>query len=319
MDESSQIELYKKLLLKEVSSFCRRDRVPKDVPEEFFNDEMAGIPRREVHAVGKSIHATIDEIKKRKWSAAFFGGMLRSLLVSKLDPGISRRPRDIDIVIRGAGIVDLEEVFRASVSRKTRFGGLQLRRVEWQFDVWPLEETQAFLEDSVKSPSFENLPWTTFFNVEAVAVDVWPRPGLARKVYSGDDQFFRGIIHRTLEINRERNPYPELCVVRGLVMAANLRWKVGPRLLSYLARHGREMSSEDFEVIQQKHYGRIQCAGAVFRDAMKVVAATQASALNDNPVELPLPAQLTLWPEDDVYRQRIHLRAIKATKKRPKH
>ena len=318
MDETQQIRLHKKLLLKEVAAFCRRDHTPKEDHSEFLNSEMASVERRESERQERSIHSTIAEIRERQWKAVFFGGMLRSLLVSKLDPGISRRPRDIDIVISGARIEQLEDVFEKSVTRRTRFGGLQLRRVEWQFDVWPLEETHALVEDSVESPSFEHLPYTTFFNVEAVAVDVWPpRRGVARRLYSGDDQFFRSIINRTIEINRESNPYPELCVVRGLVMAANLRWKVGPRLLAYLGRHGCDMSSGAFEAIQQKHYGRVQCPGVVFTDAMKAVATALANGL-DEAVELPLPTQLTLWPEDDVYSQRIHLRALKATTKKPK-
>lgn len=319
MDESQQIILHKKLLLKAVSSFCKRDRElrPTGGIGDYLSEDFENTPQKEVLKEEKSIHSTIGEIKKRNWNAVFFGGMLRSLLVSKLDPTVSRRPRDIDIVIQGAKIEEIEKLFYYILDRKTRFGGLKLKRVRWQFDVWPLEETQSFQEDSIAVPTFEDLPWTTFFNVEAVAVDVWPRRGFARRIYSGDDQFFRSIINRTLEINRESNPYPELCVVRGLVMAANLKWKIGPRLLRYLGHHGLRLSASEFEEVQQKHYGRVQCSGKVFTSAMEAVMKVLANG-NDEAVELPLTKQLTLWPEEEIYKERIHLYALKDTIKKQK-
>jgi hypothetical protein len=288
MDDGLQIGLLKKLLLKEVSSFCRNDKRRWKQP----------------------ISATISEVREQNWEAVFFGGTLRSLLLSRLKSNSPGRPRDIDIVLNGATLNDLRQTFKTSISRETRFGGLQLKRVAWQFDVWPLNETYAFKEESAPSPSFEDLPSTTFFNVEAIAVEVWPKPGLSRRVFSGDDQFFHGVLDRTIEVNRLQNPFPELCVVRSIVMAANLAWKVGPRLLRYLAEYGGSMSSSDFENIQKKHYGGIQWPSLVFESAIKEIKRV----LDQNPqgsVELPLPKQLTFWQEEEQYRQRIRLRTMR--------
>ena len=157
------------------------------------------------------------------------------------------------------------------------------------------------------------MPATTFLNVEAVAVEIWPQSRHPRRIFSGDDQFFRGVINRTIEINREQNPFPELCVVRALVMVANLRWKVGPRLMSYLEMHGGMMSPLDFEDIQKKHYGKIQWPGTFFEKAMiEIHLAIRRNEIGA--VELTLPGQLTLWPEDDVYQQHIHLRTLRNPK-----
>ena len=291
MDNSQQIELLKKLLRDEVVSFCRQDDAEWK----------------------KSISETIDEIKQKNWAAVFFGGTLRSLLLSRLSKNEPGRPRDIDIVMNGASLDDLRSSFEPFISRQTRFGGLQLKRVNWQFDVWPLKETFALKEGGVESPTFADLPSTTFFNVEAVAVEVWPKCGHPRRIFSNDDQFFRGIIERTIEINREQNPFPDLCVVRALVMAANLQWKVGPRLLSYLGKHGDTMSAVDFEAIQEKHYGKVQLRGSLFEKAMKEVHSAIQRGVT-GAIELALPGQLTLWPEDDVYQQRIHLRTLRPSK-----
>ena len=291
MADSLQIELLKKLLRDEVASFCRQDDV----------------------SWRKSISDTIGEIREQKWNAVFFGGTLRSLLLSRLNNDEPGRPRDIDIVMNGASLEEMQSSFEPYISRRTRFGGLQLKRVNWQFDVWPLKETFALKEQRVESPTFSDLPSTTFFNVEAVAVEIWPKRGHARRIFSGDEQFFQGITTRTIEINREENPFPELCVVRALVMAANLQWKVGPRLLSYLGEHGDTMSSSAFEAIQEKHYGKIQWSGSLFKKAMEEVHSAIQRRETDA-VELALPGQLTLWPEDDVYQQRIHLRTLRPPK-----
>jgi hypothetical protein len=287
MDDTQQIELLKKLLRNEVASFCRLDDVRwKD-----------------------SISKTVGEIRQREWSAVFFGGTLRSLLLSRLNDDEPGRPRDVDIVMAGVSLQDMRSFFEPFVSRQTRFGGLHLKRVNWQFDVWPLEETYALRGRRAASPTFADLPSTTFFNVEAVAIDIWPTPGFPRRIYSSDDQFFRGIINRTIEINNEQNPFPELCVVRALVMATNLRWKVGPRLLSYLGTHGSAMSPSDFEEIQWKHYGMVQWPAALFSNAMEEIKdAIENQAAG--PTELSLPGQLTFWPESDAYRQRICFRTL---------
>src|SRR6185312_1377695 len=122
------------------------------------------------------------------------------------------------------------------------------------------------------------LPYTTFFNLEAIAVDVWSWPGVARNIYSGDDQFFRGLIDRVIEINRIENPYPELCVVRAVALAGNLRWKIGPRLLRYLVEVGSDMGVKDFEKIQEKHYGAVQWSGSVFMRAIESAAESSDNA-----------------------------------------
>jgi len=96
-------------------------------------------------------------------------------------------------------------------------------------------------------------------------------------------------------------------------MAANLQWKVGPRLLAYLGKHGEAMSPADFETIQEKHYGKIQWPGSLFEKAMEEVHSA-IRRRETGAVELTLPGQLTLWPEDDVYLQRIHLRTLRSAK-----
>lgn len=223
----------KKTLRGEVSKFYRNDRTLWKKP----------------------IIDTLNDLHDSGARAVFFGGTLRSLLLSRMQENRLGRPRDVDIVVSGTSIETLKGIYREHISRETRFGGLQLQRQGWQFDVWPLKTTWAFVHDSVSNPGFWDLPKTTFFNLEAIAVEVWPRRGKKRRIYSGNDQFFEGIRTKTLEINKEDNPFPELCVLRALVMAVNLRLKIGPELGRYITQHGKHIRASTLDKIYLEHYG----------------------------------------------------------------
>jgi hypothetical protein len=191
----------------------------------------------------------------------------------------------------------LREKFSAIITRETRFGGLQMERRNWQFDVWPLQRTWAFLQDERETPRFAELPFTTFFNLEAIAVDVWASPGRPRTIYSGDDQFFSGIISRTVEINREDNPFPALCVVRSLVMALATGFAIGPRLARYLACERAMVTNAELEDVQRKHYGRIRCDTGTMRLWLDHIAESNARD-DQSVVSLPIPRQMSLWGDD---------------------
>lgn len=168
--------------------------------------------------------------------------------------------------------------------------------MKWHFDVWPLDRTWAFVHDVSTEPRFAALPLTTFFNLEAIAVDVWPVPGHRRTVYSGDDQFFEGVLSRTIEINREENPFPSLCVVRALVMASAIDFAIGPRLAEYLAVHGPRTTSAELDDVQQRHYGQVCRNADTLRKWLDHIARIHASG-DKRPIRLPLPRQLSLWRE----------------------
>src|SRR6266542_3531098 len=203
----------------------------------------------------------LQDLRRSNVQAVLFGGTLRSLLVSRLFEGRPGRPRDVDVVISGVSLSRLEEQFSDILIRRTRFGGLQLKRGAWQFDVWPVSETWAFRQDHSGPADFAELPSTTTFNLEAVAVEAWSNDGRPRALFSGNDQFFEGILSRTIELNRVDSPFPELTVVRALVLASDLRFKIGPRLARYISDAGRSPSEEVLERVQASHYGHARMDG----------------------------------------------------------
>ena len=240
----------------------------------------------------------IRELRRAALPAVFFGGTLRSLLLNRIlgRKGLGR-PRDLDIVVADDSIRQLKQRLGDRVVRETRFGGIKVERKNWQFDLWPLEATWAFKEDRTLFSTFSALPDTTFFNLEAVAVDVWPRPGLRRNIYAGDGRFFEGLLTKTIELNHEHNPFPALCVVRSLVLAKTTGFAIGPKLASYLFTHSTNVSDQELETVQCHHYGKQRLSA---KDMRKVLVFIKDSVRRDGPparLELPLGQQLNLWDD----------------------
>lgn len=270
MADEIKVELLKAMLQKEVDSFFRRQETSWEAVSEIT-----------------------ETIRRHKWKAVLFGGTLRSLLISRYLYRQAGRPRDIDIVIQGPPREILRHLFEKLVTRETRFGGLQLRKAEWLFDVWPLERTWGIMEDRLSNPQFSYLPRTTFLNVEAIAVDVWPPPGGEREIYAGDDQFFRAIIDRVVEVNRIENPFPSLCVVRALVMTHDLGFRIGPRLARYIADQGPAIPEAELEQIQEKHYGHVRAPGRLLQKWIWSVRDS-LDAGNDRDIRLPVDVVLSI-------------------------
>lgn len=250
--------------------------------------------------------ATVRQLAEAGVRGFVFGGTLRSLLVSRVYEGRPGRPRDVDIVLGGSSVDQLRDLFGSLVSRETRFGGLQVRRDGWHFDVWPLQRTWAFTADSSLAQEFRNLPATTFLNVESIAVELVPAPGHPRIVHSGDDQFFKGIIARLVEVNHSDNPFPDLCVLRALVMASTLDFCIGPRLARYIADFGRSLKARDFELLQQKHYGYARVSPDVLCGWVASIQEwLDQKRPSDLPFRLPIMRQLSFWGDLSMRRTNV--------------
>lgn len=259
-------------------------------------EEVRTLFRRNGSVWKRPILDVLQDLRESNIQAVLFGGTLRSLLVSRIFQGRAGRPRDVDLVIAGAPLSQLEERFNDILARRTRFGGLQLRHCNWQFDVWPVSETWAFKQDRSDGPAdFAALPSTTPFNLEAIAVEAWACDGSRRAIFSGNDQFFEGIRSRTVELNRDDNPFPELTVVRAIVLASELRFKIGPLLASYIGDIGPSMSKEVIEQIQVKHYGHTRIESSRLHEFIATVAQHSSDGKG---CELPVMGQLHLWQND---------------------
>lgn len=219
--------------------------------------------------------------------AVLFGGTLRDLMVF----GASTEPRDVDVVVDCGSVEELAAIFPEYILRKTRFGGLHLNVRGWAVDVWPLSQTWALRELNIEGGDFNALTKTTFLNVEAVTAELAPKSGARRDVLSSG--FFEALFSRTLDINLEENPFPELCAVRALVTASALHYGITKKLARYVLHYLQRTTVEELVEIQIKHYGWVRCdvhSLRTWRNAIQSQIGTSDRLTPPvvRPVQLPL-------------------------------
>jgi hypothetical protein len=237
------------------------------------------------------IFSALSEWQKNDWRPYLFGGVLRDLLVL----GGHRYPRDVDVVLTNGSLNELETSLRPYLLRRTRFGGFQLERGNWHFDVWPLQMTWAFQNGSQLVPSPANLPKTTFLNVEAIAAAIEDDGSVGDIFEAG---FFEAIHTRTLDINLKINPYPPLAAIRALATAHKLRFFISAKLASYILDVDQQYGSDSLVAAQSTHYGYVRFQKRQVRWLVRYIT----SKLNrdpNSPIVFPGSEirQLTLWQQ----------------------
>jgi len=179
-------------------------------------------------------------------------------------------PRDVDVIVDGCSANDLESAFKDIkdlVVRRNNFGGLHLRRsviiegfppkrYDLLFDVWRLEDTWTIKARGLE-PTVAAFLSTSFLNIDSVAVALRTDKHPVRVFERG---FFHAITNKTLEINSEYNPFPFVCVIRSLILAAKLDFWIGPRLAHFIQEVSNSASISEFQQAQRSHYGQILCS-----------------------------------------------------------
>jgi|SRR5579862_85080 len=231
----------------------------------------------------------LKRIAEQRLDAVLFGGTLRDLMFY----GLTKDPRDVDVVVDGASMEQLARLFSDVLVRRTRFGGLHLNTEGWMIDIWPLSDTWAMRERRAGAGDFEALTRTTFLNVEAITVGL-KIGGAHRRVYSTG--FFEGHRSRVLDINLEENPFPELAAVRSLVTAAKLQYSMSKRLAMYVVHYAKRTPLEQLVSVQLHHYGTARLNEDRLNVWTKVLRRQLATGA-DLRVPVTRPVQLMLWPE----------------------
>lgn len=200
-------------------------------------------------------HPALSEIRelarRNSWKAFLFGGVPRGIWVS----GRASHIRDYDIVFSDESFAQLEGALGSKIIARNRFGGIKLLLNDTQFDIWPLSKTWAFREKLVGPATFENLPLTTFLNVDSIITELAPQRGRKRAIYEAG--FYRGIKYKLLDICLEQNPYPALCVARALRLAYTFDLSLSNKLCQYIINFANTPEAEGLEPTQKKHYGRV--------------------------------------------------------------
>jgi hypothetical protein len=238
-----------------------------------------------------AILSALSAAGKIDWRPFLFGGFLRDMFIL----GQKEWPRDIDVVVAKGTVDQLAEALRPYIRKRTRFGGFHLELRRWHFDIWPLQSTWAFLNDQALDPIPENLPKTTFLNVEAIAAELYPNGEVGPIVESG---FFTAVRTRELDINFEPNPYPALAAIRAIATAVRLRFCVSPKLGRYILMAKQRFGAEGLVAAQDSHYGLVRFpTGAIQRLSDHI--ASELTKYPNNSIELPDDArQIPLWESE---------------------
>lgn len=270
-----------------------------DSDDRRLRDE--GRRRKYIDYAQTLIHAAVSNvvgtIKDNWWEAYVVGGTLRDLMLARANSsGTEIVPRDIDVVVLGIPLRELEATFGTLTRRRTRFGGLHLVKeiapnCEVHFDVWPLSETWAFRECGIKA-DIEHFPLTPFFNLDAVAVELFPQPGHERRIY--EHGFFQGIKTKTIDISFAPNPFPDVCAIRALFMAARLQFSMTLRLAMFICDRARDAGIAALEEAQRSHYGRVRCGGAELQAWLAQVRGQVSARAALVTIEVPAVRQMQL-------------------------
>ncbi len=257
----------------------------------------------QARAIRSSIGAVLDQIVERGWKTYVVGGTLRDVMLAPP----SAFPRDIDLIVVGPSQDAMENAFSDLITRKTRFGGLHLVRPfdcgvitrvsgEVLFDIWRLEDTWG-IRDQDLPPTIENFVRTPFLNIDSVAIEVCSPEAQRKRGHQkvAECGFFRALSTHTLEINYEPNPYPLVCIVRTLIMAAKLKFSLAPSLASFVLDYSRWGSIEDLVRAQISHYGLVRCGVDELRYWLEQISAKLDAGLERIEITTHGKRQMVLW------------------------
>ena len=255
---------------------------------------------REIEPLRKSVLEVLGRATSQNWRTYIVGGAIRDLL---LGPA-AWWPRDVDVIVDGCSENDLETMFRDLMVRHTSFGGLHLRRTveiegvttakfDLLFDIWRLQDTWAIKTNEL-APTISKFLETPFLNIDSIAVAM---PSNERGPIVFESGFFQAVSTRTLEINSEQNPFPFVCAIRSLILAAKLDFWIGPSLARFICTLLNSGSVSDLLDAQISHYGQIRSNEDEIREWLgrlrsQLDRGLSRVRLSNNPAQ-----QLHLWQD----------------------
>jgi hypothetical protein len=221
--------------------------------------------------------------------------------VSPQDTTAALTPRDIDIVVLNASLQELAKCFWDMLFRRTRFGGLHLVKNltdigEVHFDIWPLSETWA-LKHFCMPLDMKTFVLTPFLNLDAIAIELYPKFGHQRIVIQNG--FYDGFTDKLIDINFPPNPFPDVCVVRALIMAVRLRFALSLRLASFILSRADETGSfaEHLVKAQVSHYGHVRCPADELNSWLVSIEKQLSEGRGRIDLDVPTTRQLELWSD----------------------
>lgn len=193
------------------------------------------------------LNAIEQEASRQRWDVFCFGGVPRGGMFSE-----HYKPRDLDLVFSDDSFGRFAHTFKKEIVKENRFGGLKLEIAGIEVDAWPISSTWAFKSGHIPDVCFENLPKTTFFNIDGIVAEL-VSSGHARRVF--EHGYRDAVSRKTLEINLFQNPFPQLCAIRALRLAQNYDLWWSGDLAHYVHTIVTQSKIRDLLKFENDHYG----------------------------------------------------------------
>jgi len=196
---------------------------------------------------GNTLNTLESLIRNAGGRIAIVGGFIRDLYLSKEEFS----PRDIDLVVDNMTIIELEKQINQFCVGKTSLGGYKLIINDCYIDIWRVQDTFSFTIEKKLLPSFNNLSYTTFLNIESIVIELQEN----KLVTIHDNGFSNAINTGILDINYELNSFPPRNIVKSLTITKNLNMKISKALAEYIVKHNKEIQPIDLKETQERYYG----------------------------------------------------------------
>jgi hypothetical protein len=179
--------------------------------------------------------------------ACVFGGVIRDFL---FNCAADTSHRDIDLVLDELDR-PLEKYIQRHLIKRNRFGGYKLNINNKFYDIWTLNDTWAVRQYGKIRRSLKVLPATSFFNVNAIIFSLQQSKFVMHK------KFKQSIEQGVLDIVYERNPCPELCIVKAYQLIHELKLCASHRIVQYVETWFSDVRPRLID-IQVSHFGDIK-------------------------------------------------------------
>lgn len=201
------------------------------LPEK-VGDGLHGPGTKLARQIMRSKHGSIVAFKEiasraRRVGArvGLFGGAVRDFAID----GKIADPKDIDVVVEGASpaaIIGAGRMNSSGVIRSDVFG--------FPVDMWSIKDVWAFKSKTVdlgRDPRLEDLPSTSFFDVDSVVLI----PGVPEIKFR--QVFVTALMSRKVGVMLSENPWPAVQAVRMASLARRFGMKPSPELELWIASH----------------------------------------------------------------------------------
>ena len=221
---------------------------------------------------------------------AVFGGFLRDIALR----GAAGFASDIDVVVdcdEGALARHVCAAAGEACVERNRFGGYRLKAGHSQIDIWALPTTWA-MRSGYCQASLDALPYTTFFNWDAIAY----------RIDNGETYqiagYFEALQQRVLDLSLRENPNPLGMSVRALRHMSGGDVRISWRLADYVVTALANETSAGICAVERRSFGSPRLTVAYLDEVVKKLRQFVAQRPDHEAAAFSCPVQ-TMLPFDE--------------------